>query len=310
MPLCLVQNGQNEGASYVSGDDAIGERFRFSNRFKSKVKTGKRFVYCSQSMEDGATPTYFGWGVIGEISEDPEAADAPRDGEHWWICTIDEYTPFAKPVPFNVNDQPFENITSNRWNVAVRDLGEGVFEKILQAAGQSPEIAATSATLQQQLPPLENVAAQVASVGLLRPVKRSGRSGSGYGGSTRRSKFSKELGDRGEEVVLDHLRKNLSDDERSTLRWAAQEGEKNGWDIEYQSNGKIVGIEVKATGGAYFPSIELTANEWDAAREKRSNYKLALVSRCRQTQLNSSMTHLERWQQACLGWSRLAVRSA
>jgi hypothetical protein len=279
-PLVLVQNGQNEGASYDSGD-AIGERFRFSNRFKSKVKTGKRFVYCSQSMEDGATPTYFGWGMIGEISEDPEAADAPRDGEYRWICTIDDYTPFAKPVPFKVNDIPFEDIPRNLWSVAVRVLGEGVFEKILVAAGPSSEIDATSNTVQQQLPPIENVAARIASVGLLRPIKPPGRSGSGYSGSTRRSKFSKELGDRGEEVVLDHLRKNLSDDERSTLRWAAQEGEKNGWDIEYQSKGKIVGIEVKATGGSYFPSIELTANEWDAAREKRSDYKLALVSRVR-----------------------------
>ncbi len=280
-PLVLVQDGQNEGASYDIGDDAIGERFRFSNRFKGKVKTGKRFVYCSRTMEDGATPTYFGWGVIGEISEDPETSDAPRESNHRWICTIDDYTPFAKPVPFKVNDQPFEDISSNRWSVAVRKLGEGVFEKILRAAGQSSEIAASTNTVQQQLPPIENVAAQVATVGLLRPVKPSSRSGSGYSGSTRRSKFSKELGDRGEEVVLDHLRKNLSDDERSTLRWAAQEGEKNGWDIEYQSNGKIVGIEVKATGGSYFPSIELTANEWDAAREKRSDYKLALVSRIR-----------------------------
>lgn len=283
-PLVLVQNERTEGARYDFWDDATGERYHYPNQYKNKIRTGRKFVYYRGSRRndgDRATPEYFGWGVIGEISEDPETMDAPRKTDHRWICTIDDYTPFEKPVPFKVNDLPFEDIPNNLWSVAVRELGEGVFEKILRAAGQSSEIVATSNTVQQQLPPLGNVAAQVATVGLLRPVKPSSRSGSGHGGSARRSKFSKELGDRGEAVVLDHLRKNLSDDERSTLRWAAQEGEKNGWDIEYQSNGNIVGVEVKATGGSYFPSIELTANEWDAAREKRSDYKLALVSRVR-----------------------------
>ena len=50
-----------------------------------------------------------------------------------------------------------------------------------------------------------------------------------------------------------------------------------GWDIEYTEGGQIIGVEVKATRGSAFPSIEVTANEWEAARDLRGRYRLALV---------------------------------
>ena len=45
----------------------------------------------------------------------------------------------------------------------------------------------------------------------------------------------------------------------------------------YRENGLTVGVEVKSTRGSAFPSIEITANEWQAAEELRGRYRLALV---------------------------------
>ena len=48
----------------------------------------------------------------------------------------------------------------------------------------------------------------------------------------------------------------------------------DGWDIEYKSGGQIIGVEVKATTGSSFSSVELTANEWQAAQRLRQRYRL------------------------------------
>ena len=51
-------------------------------------------------------------------------------------------------------------------------------------------------------------------------------------------------------------------DQKSTIRWRAQEGYTPGWDIEYaDERGNIVAIEVKGTTGYAFPNVELTGNE-------------------------------------------------
>ena len=40
----------------------------------------------------------------------------------------------------------------------------------------------------------------------------------------------------------------------------------------------MIAVEVKATIGSRFPSVELTANEWSAEPTLRHRYQLALVS--------------------------------
>jgi hypothetical protein len=64
-------------------------------------------------------------------------------------------------------------------------------------------------------------------------------------------------------------------------RWLSDEGELPGYDIEYVLNGETYAIEVKGTTGRTFPSIEITNNEWGAARALRQRFSLYLVAECR-----------------------------
>jgi hypothetical protein len=74
------------------------------------------------------------------------------------------------------------------------------------------------------------------------------------------------------------LQSVLSAKDAQTIRWVAAEGDTPGWDIEYTSEGELWAVEVKATSGAAFPSIDMTANEWDAAQDKGPRYRLAMVT--------------------------------
>lgn len=60
---------------------------------------------------------------------------------------------------------------------------------------------------------------------------------------------------------------------------AADEGETSVWDIGYMTAGELIALEVKATGGPFFPSIEIIVNERNAAKRMREGYRLALVTR-------------------------------
>jgi len=108
--------------------------------------------------------------------------------------------------------------------------------------------------------------------------KGSGAATSGAHSGGRRSKRSKPIGDRGEEIVGDYLREILKPEEAETIEWRADEGETPGWDIDYRSGGQLFAVEVKSTVGPSFLSIELTANEWRAAQRLGANYRLALVA--------------------------------
>ena len=108
--------------------------------------------------------------------------------------------------------------------------------------------------------------------------KGSGAATSGAHSGGRRSKRSKPIGDRGEEIVGDYLREILKPEEAETIEWRADEGETPGWDIDYRSGGQLFAVEVKSTVGPSFLSMELTANEWRAAQRLGANYRLALVA--------------------------------
>jgi hypothetical protein len=110
--------------------------------------------------------------------------------------------------------------------VAVRVISEDAFGKIISNGGLEQPPLSSEIEAPLDLTPFENVNAQETTDNLLRPTKSYGKSGKG--GGNRYSKYSKELGDRGEEVVLYHLKKTLPDKEKETLRWSAKEGEKRG----------------------------------------------------------------------------------
>jgi hypothetical protein len=102
--------------------------------------------------------------------------------------------------------------------------------------------------------------------------------------STPRSRHSKITGDRAEEVIYRWLRANLPEEERESVDWIAQRGEKPGWDIQYISNnGNKIAVEVKGTSLGSFSVIELTSNEWEAAKLYREKYLLYLVASCHGT---------------------------
>jgi hypothetical protein len=97
----------------------------------------------------------------------------------------------------------------------------------------------------------------------------------------RLSLFAKIAGDRSEEIVIKFLNETLLSQEKDTIRWISKAGETPGWDIAYfDSDNRMVAIEVKGTTGDSFPNVEITANEWSAANELRDRYWIYLVTSC------------------------------
>lgn len=277
-PIILVENELTAGGLYDHWKDATGERYQYPNRYKNKVLPGRRFVYYRGSRRsDGsrAMPEYFGHGRIASTRLDPEN-DTTAKKENWkWLCDIGEYWEFPRPVPFKIDDVPFEDIYPNQWGVAVREITDDAYESILKHSGLG--IALPSNILGELHTDIKPTKAETQ---LLVPIQRRADPNS----STRlsylplRSSRSQITGRRGEEIALKHLHHTLPESESATLRWVSEEGETPGWDIEYICDSKLVAVEVKATTGQRFPAIELTANEWRAALEKRSAYKLLMVA--------------------------------
>ncbi|MDP8208104.1 MAG: DUF3883 domain-containing protein [Candidatus Electryonea clarkiae] len=131
-----------------------------------------------------------------------------------------------------------------------------------------------------ELPAIENVTPILNSKATLLIAQPTIESAEISSSSRRTTNISKKIGDRGEEIVLKYLRSELNKDIKSTIRWVADEGEKPGWDIEYTDHDLIIAIEVKGTTGSFFNNIELTANEWDAAKQLKNRYRLCLVTNC------------------------------
>lgn len=280
-PLVLVENERTAEGRFDHWQDATGERYHFPNRYKNRMVPGRRFVYYrGERRADGkrGIPEYFGHGVLGETYLDPET-DTSNSKTHWrWYCEINEYVPFTEPVPFKFDSRPIEDIPSNFWQVAVRELPEGAFREILDLAGAPPGLIATQTIRKQlNLPPIADlkISSSKNQHALITLKPQAANIPGGF--FTRRSEYSKAIGDRGELIVLKHLRDSLPKETSKTVRWVANDGETPGWDIEYKENGERIGVEVKATRGSSFPSIELTANEWLAAEKLRNHYQIALV---------------------------------
>jgi hypothetical protein len=101
----------------------------------------------------------------------------------------------------------------------------------------------------------------------------------------RYSPESRKVGDAGEHIVIKHERARLLKAGRPDLadrvRWHAQHLEFPGWDItSFADDGREVFIEVKSSVRKTVSSVNLTANEWDAARDpsRRDHYLIYLVT--------------------------------
>jgi hypothetical protein len=276
-PVVLVENELTAGGQYDHWQDSTGERYQFPNSYKGKILPGRRFVYYRGARRaDGlrGVPEYFGHGVVDVVHLDP-GTDENDPKRLWkWICDIEVYEPFDTPVLFKNGDIYIEQIPKNLWGV-VREIPEDIYAEILRRAN-APSLKPPLMTGEQDIAPT------LAGAGLLAVVKRRGRDvrpadGSGYG--RHRSRESKAVGDQGERAVLKWLRQNLDPEEAQTVVHDAVEGRTPGYDISYRSGGEVIAVEVKATRGTSFPSVEITANEWRAAQELRGRYRLALVAR-------------------------------
>jgi hypothetical protein len=275
--IVLVENERTAGGKYDHWQDVTGERYQFPNQYRNRVKPGVPFVYyrgTRAATGRRSHPEYFGHGVIGSVGLDP-TSDLKGPKNRWkWICEISEYWPFTQPVPFKIEGEYIEKIPQNHWSVAVRSIDEDVFRRILHLAGQGfPTPKLIRAHL--NLPDIDSVVPGASGGSLFRETQEIGNR-NGY--VSRRSAFSQVLGERGERIVLRYLEAILTPDEADTLRWPAKEGETPGYDLAYKREGVIIGVEVKATSGNAIGSLELTGNEWKAAKRMRDRYYLALVA--------------------------------
>lgn len=151
MPLILVENERTAGGRYDSWQDHTGKYYHFPNSYRTLVQPGERFLYYRgvRRKEGGRRPCpeYFGSGVINAIWRDESVSeDAPK--KNWkWICSISEYAPFDKPVPWIISGDHLEPIARNLYGVGVRRITDAVFWNILAHASTiegTPELSPLS----------------------------------------------------------------------------------------------------------------------------------------------------------------------
>jgi Domain of unknown function (DUF3883) len=289
--LVLVQNDRTAGGKYDDWEDVLGERYHFPNQYKNKVRRGTPFVYyrgVRRSEGRRGQPEYFGCGYIGDVWRDARISEAEPKVQWKWYCTIDDYVPFANPVPAKSNGvAAFEEIPENFWGVGVRTIAYERLHRILREAGAqetrtTPNPSGEPTLSSPVMPAIESVAPSVVDRldALLAPS--SGPRDNDRGGATRsagprRTRFSKLIGDRAEEVVM----RMLLHQGVKGLRWLAREGLTPGWDIEFVGDdGELVAVEVKGTSGDAFTSFDVTAAEWEMARQMRGRFRIVLVARC------------------------------
>ena len=285
-PIILTENEATFGGHYDHWQDVTGERYQFPNQYKNLVVTDRPFIYYRGVRRQGGKrgpAEYFGHGLIGEVWRDQDIPIA-RPRKKWkWFCKIEDYHPFPKPVPFADESGYLEQIPQNQYRVGVRETSYDIYQHIVSRAGLRPYTFEEDMPA-PDMPDLDFLIIQLVggkeSLLVKRPPAFKKEKGEHTDANySRRTKHSKVIGDHSEQIVLRHLRETLSTKERARLRLVAEK--KWGWDIEYiDKKGKRVAVEVKGTKGPRFPTVEVTAKEWNAAKADRSQYWLYLVAEC------------------------------
>ena len=284
--LVLTQNVANTNPNF-NWQDVTGERYHFPNQYRNLIRPGTRFVYYRGGLRDSGrrvTPEYFGIAIIGDVYLDETTIDLPMKNRTWFADILD-FKSFANSVPFRDQGGVYLELRmkelprSNYWRTAVREVERDCYEYICELAGTTltiPEVSTASEVT--QIP-------KVVSDGLM--VERFAKTIQGLSKGTGRTSFrrlsgrAKIIGDLAESIVFDWLRSRMqAAQEKEDIVWLASQGETPGYDIEdRRSPRSILGYEVKATTGGRFVSIELTENEYRAAREMRNRYFLVLVAK-------------------------------
>jgi hypothetical protein len=316
--LVLVENEVTYGGQYDHWQDLTGVSYQFPNQYRQKIIPGRRFVYYRgvRRMNNQRGPAeYFGVGHIASVWRDLSLPESVPRAKWRWYCAIEDYLPFPKPVPSKVNGEYLEPIThALGWRTAVRELTDGVFESILTLAGMldiAPELLQERASLSFPLPasPIDEMTPTEHPDGLNALIQPSHPaqppSSANLTDSYRRTTWSKQIGDHAEAVVLKWLQAKLAPAVASSLTWVAQQGQTPGWDIEFiDGHGTTIAVEVKGTTGAIFHSVDITAQEWEAAQKRRETYWLVLVADCLGMQ---PKVHLIQDPYACVASGDLAL---
>ena len=278
MPIVLTSN--EIILSGYSWKDREGEQYHFPNQYRNKIVHGERFAYYrGVHRADGqrGEMEYFGVGEIGEVWLDPDTEELNAQKRNWY-CSIENYVPFSDPVMAKEGDATIETVKhKNHWRTAVRTISEEQHQELLAKANLKAAFDRTNKIR-------ETIKKAVAdhstpALGVVKKAKRRAGTKSASPTGRRYSKKSKVVGDAGELTVFKYLEANVPG--ISELRWLANEGETPGWDIQYlDDGGSLIRVEVKSTEAKTLTSIELTANEWRAANEHQSTYKLALIGSC------------------------------
>ncbi|MBH72197.1 MAG: hypothetical protein CMM57_00715 [Rhodospirillaceae bacterium] len=278
MPIILVSNEK-----IISGHtwkDIPGEQYHFPNQYINLIKPGETFVhYRGVHRNDGkrGEMEYFGYGRVEEVWLDADTEDLPKGKRHWY-CSLVDYLEFAEPVRAMEDDgTTIEAVKhSNHWRSAVRAITEDQLRVILAKSG-SAKFQGQGEAVRRSVVKQLKAKAEISLGSVIKPKQKpTGKSSQQSRGYSRQSKTT---GDAGELIVFEYLKKY--EDEISELRWVAQEKETPGWDIEYKNkDGTLICVEVKSSQSKSISGIELTRNEWKAAKDQGANYKLALVAQC------------------------------
>ena len=284
MPLVLASNDVNVTDRY-DWKDIAGVQYHYPNAYRNMILMGEEFVYYRGIRRINGRrgqAEYFGSGIVGEIWRDPKIpSDAPK--KNWaWYCEIQDYVPFAVPVPAKIDGIFFEDIERNLWRNGVRKLSKEIFDHIITAAG-IPLNAQENDPVEivPHLPDIQAVEIHETPTSLMAPssiVLSELENQSGVG-RARWSRSSKIAGDRSEQIATRYIRERVVG--ATTIRHVAAEGETPGWDIEYKdADGHLNAVEVKGSSGSAFANFDITDGELNAARRLGRFYWIYLVSDC------------------------------
>ena len=274
-----------------SWDDETGAVYHFPNKYKNKILPGTNVLYYKGEIKErqyadnrlSPRPHYFGIAKIGNVKQDP---NQPKN----YFAEIIEYIPFSIPVLTKKEDGEYwedvPNDRSNYWRDGVRVISECIFRKVALQGSVTLDLndleLETAVIETAALPNIEEVFPQISDISLIKKKERktSGTTDRGNG-FVRNSRNAKQIGDRAEKIVKKHLETILSPEEKKTLRWLANEGEKPGYDLVYHNiDGLEICIEVKGTTANLFTDFQITINEWNACVKMREQYFLYLVTEC------------------------------
>lgn len=143
MPLVFTQN--DVSVAELDYADVLGEVYEYPARYRTLIQPGERFVYYrGRRRADGSsqTPSYFGCGTVGEITEIGERLR----------CKVVDYQAFKRPVPFRAGDFYREPEANERkaigfyYQVGVRSIDERSFDEICEIGLDRPVIKKPAVT--------------------------------------------------------------------------------------------------------------------------------------------------------------------